>query len=78
MVDVIRRKIEDAIIGLTGKKYLEIYEFSKTFIQKNRTIIVNLIINRIWMNMNPDIIKEEVIGHIMNYNIDEIINYSNN
>jgi len=78
MVDVIRRKIEDAIIGLTGKKYFEIDEFLKTFIQKNRTIIVNLIINRIWMNINPDIIKEEIIGYIMDNNIEEIVNHFSN
>lgn len=75
MVDPIRIIIENAIIELTGKKYLEIYDFSKTFIQKNRTTIVNLIINRIWNNIHPDQIKEEIVGYIMDNNIDEIINH---
>ena len=75
MVNLIRPRIEDAIIGMTGKKYLEIYEFSNTFIQNNRTTIVNLIINRIWNNMHPDQIKDEVIQSIMSDNIEKIINY---
>ncbi len=65
--DTITHKLKDYLEVLMVKKnFLEIHDISVNLIQEHRTIIVNLIMNRIWKNIKPEIIKDDVVKYIIN------------